>query len=473
METAHRPSEDWQLDDRARDLALRRGTTDWNPAMIFIESVAVLGLIGFVAAQWGLTGAVMVLGLFSLALFPYSLNGSDVGSLHSGIATFHPHIYPYTLILIVGGLAGLASARSARVPVTFAILLLYLLVATVWAWGTSSDVYAGDTEIVLGVLAWICGSWAGRLDARLIDRKIVLTAAVIGAIQLVLCVLQLTGHVPGALGAKFLVKGRYGARAIGSLGNPGDLAKVAFLLIVAILPCLRSEVARLRRLTVMTVTGLLLVIGLTASRAVVIAVVCTMLLWGLFGERGKNIGNRMKYLLVGILTVGPFVGTIVGRFQSDPNGGARPQLLADGLHQLASNPWIGLGPNTYVRHVGQWSSETSLGLPVHNAVVLAAAEIGIPAAMLLFWPYVAAVAQALRQRTPAGSWNPYALALLASTPGIILIAWTGWGLVSFSFLPLWFLIVAFLAERSRGVPPRSAPATTVSNSTREHDAIRL
>jgi O-antigen ligase len=139
------------------------------------------------------------------------------------------------------------------------------------------------------------------------------------------------------------------------------------------------------------------------------------------------------------LVVLPFASTIATRIQEDPNGGPRAGLAAAALEQIDRQPW-GIGPNTYVSVVSKYDAVTASGDPVHNTFLLTAAELGVLGAVLFWLPVAGLVTIAWMSRRRPGFAGSFALAIVASAPGLYVVNATGWAILRGPLLPLWFLV---------------------------------
>ena len=70
---------------------------------------------------------------------------------------------------------------------------------------------------------------------------------------------------------------------------------------------------------------------------------------------------------------------------------------------IREHPWAGVGPNSYVAIAGASDPLTASGVPVHNVLLLSAAELGIIGALLLWLPFAMA---ATRRSTPCCGCGP-------------------------------------------------------------------
>jgi O-antigen ligase len=209
-------------------------------------------------------------------------------------------------------------------------------------------------------------------------------------------------------------------------------------------------------------------LGLSQGRANILAAFTTIIFWALLSGRRRSLALRLGLPLIVVLAALPFAGSIAKRIEEDPNGGPRAGLTATAYEQIDREPW-GVGPNSYVAVVSAYSSVVALGYPVHNTFLLTAAELGIPGAILFWLPIAGLLVLAIRSRRRDGFAGSFAIAILASAPGLYVVNATGWGMLSLFPLPLWFLVCGIAysqfvpRKRSRGTSRiRSAPRPTTS-----------
>ena len=94
-------------------------------------------------------------------------------------------------------------------------------------------------------------------------------------------------------------------------------------------------------------------------------------------------------LVIGCVLVIPFAPNITARISGDDFDSARSRvsLAETALRIISDNPWGGVGYNNYRFIVADYESRPGLNQyrvpePVHNAYLIIAAELGIPAAIV-------------------------------------------------------------------------------------------
>ncbi|WP_426323947.1 O-antigen ligase family protein [Microbacterium sp. E-13] len=422
---------------------------------IAILGVLALVILLLVAPQLGWKLTVATVALLIMALPPRGLG--DAALLGVPLTTH---------MVAVVGLAALAALSGTRSALTlrFVPLVVFLVLLGPLAWTFGTDITAGTSQLLVGVLAWIAGSYVATL-ARSDLRSEQYFAALILAIvsfQAVVAVLQFSGLDVFATASRTaeLTLGR----ATGTYGHPGTLGKVIVLLAVFVLPLMGSAVKRVRTMVTLTLLIAIVPIGLSESRSNIASLLALLGLWVILLPREKALGARIVLPAGALVIAMSFYETIATRFALDPLGGERDHFMSVALTHIPENLLFGVGPKTYIPYFGQYDSLTAQGWPVHNVFVLELAEIGLIGAALLFIPAVVAPAVSavtrLKSRSPAGY---HARAIIAALPAIIIIGTTGWGLIDVNTLPLWFFVYGYLDLRARGdVPPGATilPADT-------------
>ncbi|TAP39118.1 O-antigen ligase family protein [Arthrobacter sp. S39] len=411
-------------------------------------SVAVAAVALFLATwkRFGSFGAACALCLFTLAAFPRQLTGSN-GLPHPGLSTAEPELTNFGLLMAVLAVCCLLTEKSRPSFLAFVPLGIYLLVSTSFLWAGNLEQLAGVQQLLLAVCAWAAGAWLLR-DAGTHGRQ----GRLFSFLLLILVLVQLSYAVLqffGIIGGNIIPNEDGGGltRVSGSLSNANNLGKVLVLATLLLLPLTLSNNLWTRRASLCGVLLALIPIALTGGRAVAIGAVLTLLVWALMLP-GKKSWSTKILLPLGVSVVGTlFAASFVARFQEDPTGGSRSGLTQVALEQIAANPLFGIGANSYVSVVGTFDPVTGSGLPVHNSFLLMTAEIGLVGAVLLFGPLAATLVHAVRHHRRTDYVGDYARALLASTPAIILIAATGWGMTSGHVMTFWFFTMGAVAQQ--------------------------
>ncbi len=405
--------------------------------------LVVLGLAAALvtARVLGWRPAAVAAVLVTLAVAPWVVHQPD-SIYHAGIAEAVPTTYTFTVVLLLLTWCPPRSGGLNRLPWVF-LTLLWLCMSLLW--DRTDEQWAGALHLSLAVIAWFVGNaLAAGLDRDQASGRFLAVAA-LGVVGINLAASALQVVRPSSFA---LLTEQGGVRVEGLLGHPGDLGKVLLMITALTLPLTRSSDRTTSRIAFLAVASSAVLIGLTASRANFLGLFLMIGVWTLLRRPSVLFsgGRLVLPLTLGLVSI-PFAATYIARFAADPDGGSRPELLRAGLFQISQTPWTGTGPNSYVTVVGQFDDRTAVGLPVHNTFLLAAAELGIPMAAVLFLPLVWVLVVALRARRIPGAPGDFAVAVLALAPAVLVVGLTGWGLLKAPSLPLWFFVTAFLAAQ--------------------------
>jgi hypothetical protein len=382
------------------------------------------------------------LGVGPMALF------NEDSRVYVGISPAVPTIYTYTAVLL--GIAIIYTATDPRrdwqglklwIP-----LLGWLLIMTLLAWGFSLRMTSGMLHLALGAVVFAVGVSTARRDP---DGYVLPWAfAATAWIQLLSIGLAAVGlplrHIK-APQAPDLV-----GRAYGLTSHPGELAKILFFcaMFALVLPRRTPVETWFARLTLgATLAG----ISLSQSRSGLVSVL--VLLVGFVGLEAVSSGlRRSHYLMIGAAGVLGLASTpwLIARFSADPTGGARQHLLSVASVIIRDHWWAGLGPNNYVALGGAYDYLVSTGVPVHNAILLSAAELGVVGAMALWLPFITVIVLAVAAVRRTKGHDAAGRIIIAALPGLILLAVTGWGLLqapSYLILALAFGYLGALTGR--------------------------
>jgi hypothetical protein len=405
----------------------------------------VVGGFGFAVAAGRRPGwpvlALIVL-LCSLILLPKSFS-HDPHPNHSGIAQSAPSIATYTAVVLAIGyvllLRILYRPRARGLPVSAFVFLGFLTVGLTTIWHGTDEQLAGALQLSLGFCAWFVGGQLGPLilcQARRV-RWIAGTIAGLVGIETLVTLLQRAGIRIFPMKPALAVL--MGDRTNGTTNHPDNLGKVLLLLLILSLGLMGTTDARARRFLWIAVVLMFIPLGLSEGRANILAALTTIVFWAVLSGRRRSLSIRVGVPLVVVLVFLPFAGSIAKRLEEDPNGGPRAGLAATAYEQIHRQPW-GVGPNSYVSVVSAYNSVVAKGYPVHNAYLLTAAELGILGAILFWLPVAGLLALAVVSRKRQGYAGSFAIAILASVPGLYVVTTTGWAMLSLFLLPLWFLI---------------------------------
>ena len=188
---------------------------------------------------------------------------------------------------------------------------------------------------------------------------------------------------------------------------------------------------------------------MTGSRANTVALVSTWILWILLSSpkvvRGGLKARVTLALIVGVLLTFPYWSARLLSTES----GERSHFNDVALRYLGMTSWwSGVGPNSYVEAVGRTDPLTAAGWPVHNMFLLTTVELGVVGAALFAALIAVPTIRAWSLRRGPGLRGPYALALLAMAPGLLLIVLTGWGMLADALAP-WTMTVGYCYWKAR------------------------
>lgn len=411
--------------------------------VVALVSVLALGVL-ILLASFGRATASLVLLLTTLCLAPlvvWSPGSADV--FHVGIAGSVPELRTYAVALLALALISLLFRGRSPITWEFLPLVIWLVFGSLLIWPSNELLHAGLLQIACALLAWAIGRRLGHhfeisgRSGRLLSSFVL--AFVL--LQVIVCSLQIVGLPINPMDD--VESAILGNRTNGTSNHPNTLGKILVFLMILTLPLTRSPVVYTRKAAHVALFLVFLPLGMAQGRANLIAAILVVFVWALLLPREKNLGGRQA-LLAGTTLIGLGAsGVVLARFDEDPTGGVRSEILAYAIDQIALRPLSGSGPNNYTAVAGP---VTGSWIPVHNSFLLAAAELGIIGAALLLAPAVIVIVRAwLRRRGSVDISADAGRALIASAPAVILIGLTGWGLLGTSVFSLWFFATAFLA----------------------------
>ncbi len=224
-------------------------------------------------------------------------------------------------------------------------------------------------------------------------RRVCIALVAAGAFEAVLAIAQSVHGRGFALypidqaGPLFSFGGRHAGR--GGLSHPYHLAVFLLLALLAAVIAGRDTTGRERRLWMLGATCLGAGLGVTFSRAMVLAVVPVGALWAI--EHRRLIGRAVRPILaafaLGLVVAGVmFASGWTERVAQSAGSGAdrgRAALARAGLEMASNEPITGVGPARYVLALDEPGPPDGELLPAHNLVVHAAAELGIGGAVIV------------------------------------------------------------------------------------------
>jgi O-antigen ligase len=436
--------------------------------LITVAAVAVF------FAVWHLRGAsaaafVAVVAACSLSTVRLFAAGDS-----STIAAMAPPSVVITTVqlALVGALLVLPMNVLRNISPWF-LLFLFALGTITFVRGLSSpQIQSGMLQWLSVIIAWGVGGAIAQARAesgRPTDRFLVVCTAAIVAWHGAVVALQLLGvRAVSAIDVGDLEV----TRASGLAGHSGNLGKIMFFLIVILLPLTRSTDRVARRVAVWAVIAAAAITGMSFSRGNTMAVFILIGVWLLLGP-GISLAKRVLIPVAGLVAAIPIIDVLLLRNEYDPDGGSRPILLTSALHQISQTLWLGVGPNNYLNVVGQYDLLAAGGLPVHSAFLLALAEVGLLCAILLMIPLVLAPVRAVHSMRRTADARGFAVALLAASPGLILIAATGWGLLRGQYLVMTFFVLGYLVGGLRWTPKTPPDAPTIDDARSSRSRLRV
>jgi hypothetical protein len=441
-----------------------KGKTLVTVALILL---AIAGLYVFHTFA-GTVNTIMAIAISTMCFLPKVLYGSTIADMtRSGISGSEPRIMTYTAGIAVIAAMGALLARQSRANRLLFPFVAFLVFCYSFVWEPTGEVQAGMIHFLTAAAAWTAGLFAStciKRDERS-GRQFIYWILAAVLVQLLISLLQFAGFplFPTNAATSELV----GSRVNGSFGHPTTLGKVLLLFQMVSLPFTRSSEARTRRVAWLSVVASFPMLVLSGGRANFFSAIVMVLLWTLLLPRGRALASKVAIPLI-VATVGfASAGVWIARFEEDPEGSTRQHFNAVAMALIPGNPIAGTGPNTYITTAAPTDALTAQGWPVHNSVLLASVEIGVLGAALLFLPLLVALFVAWRSRRDDTKAGDFARAYVASSPGIALVALTGWGMMS-DVLVLWLFLAAFSYQQQLDFPFRSASDPTVGGSLWRH-----
>lgn len=407
--------------------------------LALIISAAVVFLV--LARMIGMTAATVAAAVFTTCYFPVVALGEKDTKFSVGIANGFPEWRTYTLLFIFSGVLLILQHPISRINVAHLLFVGWLVYGVRIIWADTPIVYAGALQLVIGILAWSVGASLAQMDTSVhFEHLMVIILAGTAVFEAVVCLLQIAGVPINPISATQL--GILGDRVTGTANHPNTLGKLMFSILLLLLPLTGSPVRKISRLALLGSAALFVPFGLAEGRANLAALVSTLLIWVALTPNSRVSSHRLALSSATIIAIAATWASVIARFEQDPKGGARGRLLEIASETVPGKLWEGVGPNSYVTEIARYHGSY---IPVHNSFILLAAEAGLVGAVLYLTPVVVAVVRAVTDARK----NPYSRALVATMPGWFAIAWTGWGILGNSVLPLFMCAIAYTATRSK------------------------
>lgn len=427
-------------------------------AVVALILALVLGPLVAIALgrKFGYASNAVVVILLGAAIFPRTVlvlvrspesTPYDVSTASLGVQTqVIAFVIAAALILLGGG--------TIKLPIPLVVFTVLLTVGMFISWEGTIPQWSGYFMLVGAVIAFGVG-WAIGREAFTRENFAVFLLAlilIVLIVQLGVSALQLAGvSLPTGLVNSDRTLEQTVGRVSGTIGHPANLSKVAFVLMLLSLPFTSAASKRVSRLAFLCVALAALLGGLTVSRANLIAMAVLLAAWVLTFPGRARVGTRVggAVVLAGAAVV--FAPLVLERFQDDADGGLRPLLLAAAWRQLANDFLVGTGPNAYIAVVGRTDAATASGYPVHNALLLMTAELGLLLAVLFFLPLFGLLVWGLVRFSRSNEYLYTPRVLVYSIPGLGVVLLTGWGMISVLVISLWMFTLGFLSSSRAGV----------------------
>ena len=415
--------------------------------LLCIAAVALFVCIAAPYAGWAtalVSGYLITLGGISTTLL--TLGETKV---HFGIAPNSPTLWLSDVLLALALLAIWAKGGTWSTGWLLAAVGISSCILLVTVWGNTPEQWSGLKAYATAIIAF----GVGRKLAESFTEN---SALVLAWTSLVVCGVQFVATAAQAVGILLVRSSSSNAavwisegRMVGLYDHPSILGKTVFLQLCFLLPLTTSGRELARRLANTAIVLGVLAVLLTVARANIAAIVVALLLWTILSRRATTIAVRLAIAgLIGgtliALNSGP-IAALQARQFDDPMGGYRDSIFDIGLGQIASAPLAGTGPNYYAEVVGQFDRLAATGYPLHNSFLYPVAELGIPLAILVFLPVILTITRTIQRVVQQKRQDVQSAALFSIIPGLIAIAWTGWGLIVSDTLQLWFLAFGFLS----------------------------
>jgi O-antigen ligase len=271
-------------------------------------------------------------------------------------------------------------------------------------------------------------------------------------------------------------------RAVGVFHQPNELGTFSgMLLMVAIGVFFGSRSLLERVLAAVSAVAAVIALALTFSRGAWIGAVlgAAFIVWLLPPARRAVIlvGIPLLALMAGLgafKQTPPQVQILTERVQSITTPAAnpyddRPAIYREAIHIIETHPFLGVGPENFVVAATKSASDTQTVAPLHahNFLMTVAAEMGIPAALLLVGMTLSVGRRIRRASVLVSSYDRS----LAVGLGAALVVLVGQGLVDFTmrnptiFTFVWAMLgMALIAVRAveRSVGAGAATSSAAS-----------
>lgn len=426
-------------------------------AAVVVGAVALL--ISF--KSMGAFKTLLLLSLLSMAVLPRVLFGaSEDDTYRVSISGENIRVFTYTVAIL---LTILVAVLLPRPGTKFLSTLPFLTLALVWSltvWDGESNTWAGVGHLTVAVLAWIAGSYLRSSVVSLESPEARFLGWLLFFIVLfeaAVCVLQVMGVpvFPGS-SAAIVQDASLAGRANGTFSHPSTVGKVMLLLLILVLPLTASSVRGIRHCAWWTLGFMTVPFIFSSGRVNFAGAIVAVLLWVATSPRSRSLGWRLMVpLFAGAVLVASW-SVWSDRIETGENGLLRQHFSDVAIQQLGSLWATGVGPGNYVESLSSTDPWIAAGWPVHNTFLLAAAELSVVVAVALFLPIAVTVVDSVRNWRAPTARGGFARAFLVVLPGVLLVAWTGWGMLA-DALVVWMFVAGWVvggaAGRSGDVSP--------------------
>lgn len=432
----------------------------------FIVFIVTMARYAGWAISW-VCAYVMSLGGITTVLYIVSADtvGGDPGA-HYGITHAEPTIWLSDILLLGALIAIWREGGRLRITGSLALFLLPSLLLLFGVWGNFPEQWSGLKLYGTAIVAFAVGRW---LSSNLTNRAafaLVCACLITCVVQFVIAFAQSRGIMLISLHGEEATRWIEEGRMVGLYNHPGFLGRTMFLLFCFLFPLSTCSEAVTRRLAYIAIALGSVATLLTLSRANTVAIVIALTLWLIFNGQAASFAKKMLILAVGAVLViinSNAIGALQLRQEQDPNGAYRDPILDIGIEQIKASPLTGTGPNFYSEIVGQYDRFAATGFPLHNSLLYPVAELGIPLAIVLFLPLTGAIASCVSRLLKNRKLDLHAAVLFSILPGILVSAWTGFGLVVTEALPLWYMGFGYLSVKASRYSGRSDGVEQVDN----------
>ncbi len=370
---------------------------------------------------------------------------------HIGIARSTPTLYLGDLLLVAATIAILAGGGSIKVGWHLTSFLIPALFLLVLFWGNTTEQWSGLKLYATALISFGIGRWLSETIEAKSARLLAVSCFIVTAAQTLIALAQSQGIYLIGQASVDATRWINEERMVGLYGHPGTLGRTMFLLLCFLLPLTVSGEKLTRRIAFAAVFLGITATLLTLSRANAAAIGIAIVVWLLLSGHATSFGRRVGIAVIGGLVIALNSNQIEGlelRQAEDPRYGFRDQIFDVGIAQIQSAPMSGIGPNYYTEVVGDYDRLSAAGYPLHNSFLFPVAELGLPLAIAFFMPLILVAMRTLRRVFVEQKMDAQAVTFLSLAPGLVVIAWSGWGLVQSDSLPLWFMAFGFLATRT-------------------------